>query len=102
MLHCLLRQRPCLFCARGLHFESCILWEDICSKPKCIAAAVSCSLSVYRLGGVGLGSGTMGKLGRAWAGAWVVHGLVHGVVHGVVYIAPHCSIPFNAPPRITP
>ena len=51
-------------------------------------AAVSCILSVYRLGGVGFGSGTKGKLGRAWVGAWVVHGSVHGaswVGGGVAY-----------------
>ena len=39
-------------------------------------AALSCSPGVYRLGGVGLGPGTMGKLGCAWVGAchgaWVV------------------------------
>ena len=29
------------------------------------------------LGGVKMGSGMMGKLGRAWVGAWVVHGMVH-------------------------
>ena len=33
--------------------------------------AVYCSLSIAQLGGVGLGSGTTGKLGRAW-----VHGCV--------------------------
>ena len=33
--------------------------------------AVSCVAGVYRLVGAGLGSGTMGKLGRAWVGAWV-------------------------------
>ena len=36
-------------------------------------AAVSCSPDVYRLGGVGFGSGTTGKPGRAWRwclGAW--------------------------------
>ena len=33
-------------------------------------AAVSCSPDAYRLGGVGLGSGMMGKLGRAWDVAW--------------------------------
>ena len=36
-------------------------------------AAVPCSPDVYRLRGVGLGSRTTGKLGRAWVGAWVVH-----------------------------
>ena len=39
-----------------------------------IAAAVSCSLVGYMLGGVKMGSGTTGKLGLAWVGAWVVHG----------------------------
>ena len=43
-------------------------------------AAVSCSLSIYRLEGVGFGSGMTGKLGRAWVFAWVVHGVVRGVV----------------------
>ena len=37
-------------------------------------AAVSCSPDAYRLGGVGFGFGTMGKLGHAWhgcmGGAW--------------------------------
>ena len=33
-------------------------------------AVVSCSLDVPRLGGVRLGSGTTGRLGRAWVGAW--------------------------------
>ena len=37
-------------------------------------AAVSCSAVLAMLGGVGLGSGTTGRLGRAWVGAWVVHG----------------------------
>ena len=40
-------------------------------------AAVSCIYVVYRLGGAGLVSGVMGKVGRAWhrcmGGAWV-HG----------------------------
>ena len=40
--------------------------------------AVPCSPDAYRLGGVRLGSGTMGKLGRAWVGAWGVHGMVYG------------------------
>ena len=35
------------------------------------AAAVSCSASPYDSGGLTLGSGTTGKLGRAWVGAWV-------------------------------
>ena len=39
-----------------------------------IIAAVKCSPSVYRLGGVVLGYFLTGKLGRAWVGAWVVHG----------------------------
>ena len=39
-------------------------------------AAVSCSLSAYRLGGVKLGFWLTGRLGRAWVGAWVVHGCV--------------------------
>ena len=42
------------------------------------SAAVSGSATAYRLGGVGLGSGTMGKLGRAWVCVW--HG-VWVVVH---------------------
>ena len=41
-------------------------------------AAVSCIVDAPRLGGAGLGSGTTGKLYRAWVGAWVVHGVVHG------------------------
>ena len=32
--------------------------------------------------GVGLGSGTTGKLGRAWVGAWVGAWVVHELVHG--------------------
>ena len=36
------------------------------------SAAVSFVADVYRLGGVGLGSGLTGKPGRAWVGAWVV------------------------------
>ena len=44
-----------------------------------LSAAVSCA---YRLGGVGLGCGMTGKLGRAWVGAWVGAWLVHGLVHG--------------------
>ena len=35
-------------------------------------AAVLCSPIPYWLGGVGLGLGLTGKLGRAWVGAWVV------------------------------
>ena len=42
-------------------------------------AAVSCSPTQCPLGGAGLVSGTMGKLGHAWIGAW--HGAwVHGDV----------------------
>ena len=48
---------------------------------KCVAA-VSCSLNVYRLGGVKMVCGTMRKLGRAWVDAWVVHGVVHGYSDG--------------------
>ena len=33
-------------------------------------AAVSCSSGVPWLGGVKMGLGLMGKLGRAWVGAW--------------------------------
>ena len=33
-------------------------------------AAVSCCAVPYRLGGVRLGLGLTGKLGRAWGGAW--------------------------------
>ena len=47
-------------------------------------AAVSCSANAYRLGGVGLGSGMMGKLGRAWVGAWV--GAWHGAWVMVVVV----------------
>ena len=40
-------------------------------------AAVSCSTNALRLGGVGLGSGSTGKLGHAWVCAWeVVHGYI--------------------------
>ena len=43
-------------------------------------AAVSCSSSAYRLGGVGFGIWLTGKLGRAWhrcmGGAWVHGSLV--------------------------
>ena len=47
-----------------------------------MVAAESCSLSVPMLGGVGLGLGLTGKLGRAWVGEWV--GAWHGAwVHGV-------------------
>ena len=35
-----------------------------------LSAAVSCSPDVYRLGGVKMGLGLSGKLGRAWVGAW--------------------------------
>ena len=35
-------------------------------------AAVSCSPTVYKLGGVRFGSEMTGKLGLAWVGAWVV------------------------------
>ena len=45
------------------------------------SAAVSGSATAYRLGGVGLGSGTMGKLGRAWVCVW----------HGVWVVVPHGS-----------
>ena len=41
-------------------------------------AAVSCSLNAYRLGGLKMGLGLTGKLGRAWVGAWMVSGVVHG------------------------
>ena len=42
------------------------------------AAAVSCGPDAPWFGGVGLGSGLMGKLGHAWVGAW--HGAwVHDV-----------------------
>ena len=41
-------------------------------------AAVSCSPDGYRLGGVGLGSETRGKVGRAWYGAWLYGGGVVG------------------------
>ena len=34
-------------------------------------AAVLCVGDAYRLGGVKLGLGLMGKLGHAWVGAWV-------------------------------
>ena len=50
-----------------------------------LSAAVSCA---YRLGGVGLGYGMTGKLGRTWVGAWLVHGwcmgwcIVGAWVHG--------------------
>ena len=43
-------------------------------------AAVSCSTVGYRLGGVKFGSGTTGKLGRAWVCAWLVHGWCMGDV----------------------
>ena len=47
-----------------------------------MVAAESCSLSVPMLGGVGLGLGLTGKLGRAWVGAWF--GACVVVVPGVV------------------
>ena len=34
-------------------------------------AAVKCGPVPYSLAGVRLGSGMMGKLGRAWVGAWL-------------------------------
>ena len=40
-------------------------------ETNCYLAAVSCSLSVPRLGGVKFGFWLTGKLGRAWVGAWV-------------------------------
>ena len=46
-------------------------------------AAVSCSPSLYMLGGVN-GNMVTGKLGRAWVGAWVGAWVVHGMVHGWV------------------
>ena len=39
-------------------------------------AAVSCSTSGYRLGGVKMGLGLTGKPGRAWVGVWVGHGIL--------------------------
>ena len=42
-------------------------WRAETRRP----AAVSCSHILYRLGGVKMGLGLMGKLGRAWIGAWV-------------------------------
>ena len=47
-------------------------------------AAVSCSAIPYRLGGVIIGLGLTGKLGRA-AVHGSVHGMVHGLVHGMVH-----------------
>ena len=51
-------------------------------------AAVSCSSTGCRLGGVKLGSGSTGKLGRAWVGAWhILLGLVRldlGIGGGLV------------------
>ena len=48
-------------------------------------AAVLCSPNAPRLGGVGLGSGSTGKLGRAWVGAW--HGAwVYGCCDVVVVV----------------
>ena len=41
-------------------------------------AALSCSLSVYRLGGIGFGSGMAGRPGRALCSAWVVCGWCMG------------------------
>ena len=51
-------------------------------------AAVSCSPDAYRLGGVGLGSRMMGKLGRAWDGAWACacHGAWRGAWVVVVLV----------------
>ena len=37
----------------------------------CDVAAVSCSPTGARLGGVKLGTGVTGKLGHAWVGVWV-------------------------------
>ena len=68
-------------------------------------AAVSCYSGGPRLGGVGLGSGTTGKLGRAWIGVWVVHGMVHGVVYGVVPCAWYgvwCLVMLIAPSHARP
>ena len=45
-------------------------------KKKLEIAAVSCSPNIARLAGMGLGSGTMGKLGRGWVGVWVVLDIV--------------------------
>ena len=50
-----------------------LISSRVTKLPKGIAA-VSCSPVMARLGGVGLGSGTTGNLGRAWhqcmGGAW--------------------------------
>ena len=47
-------------------------------------AAVSCSLVTPRLGGVKMGLGLTGKLGRAWVGAWVVlHGGGECILHTI-------------------
>ena len=58
-------------------------------------AAVSCSADGYRLGGVKMGLGTTGKLGRAWHrcmaffgwASWAVHSAWHRcmAVHDVSY-----------------
>ena len=64
-------------------------------------AAVSCSSDAYRLGGVKIGLGLMGKLGRAWVGAWVgtwLYGWVHGfdvVVMCVVLVSESLFRPAN-------
>ena len=47
-------------------------------------AAASCSLNAPRFGGVKIGLGLTGKLGRA-AVHGSVHGMVHGLVHGMVH-----------------
>ena len=49
-----------------------------------VVAAVSCSPDAYTLGGVGLGSGSTGKLGRAWVGTWVGAWVVHGIISGAI------------------
>ena len=49
---------------------------------QCIAA-VSCSSVPNRLGGVKIGLGLTGKLGRAWVGAWVV---VYGCMGGCMVV----------------
>ena len=49
------------------------------NKGRKKVATVSCSAVGYMLGGVKLGSGMTGKLGRAWVSAWLVHGILVGV-----------------------
>ena len=60
-----------------------------------MTAAVSCSSNAYRLGGVGFGSGTTGKLGHAWVvhgiGAWYQCMVLAGQ-EGACYLEPFCAL----------